>query len=112
MPVSLLEPNDAGGFTFTPIPLHRQWREASEKCYGKVGIGEALFNASSTAHILGGCCRGPTSDKGVVGMNGEVFGYPNLFVADGPVVPANLGVNPSLTITALSEYIMSQRPAK
>jgi cholesterol oxidase len=47
-----------------------------------------------------------------VGLNGEVFGHPNLFVADGSVVPANLGVNPSLTITALSEYIMSQLPAK
>jgi cholesterol oxidase len=75
-------------------------------------IGEALFNTSSTAHILGGCCMGPTPNKGVVGFNGEVFGYPNLFVADGSVVPANLGVNPSLTITALSEYIMSQRPAR
>jgi cholesterol oxidase len=75
-------------------------------------IGEALFNTSSTAHILGGCCMGPTSGKGVVGFNGEVFGYPNLIVADGSVVPASLGVNPSLTITALSEYIMSQRPAR
>lgn len=75
-------------------------------------IGEATFNASSTAHILGGCCMGATPDKGVVGHNGEVFGYPNMFIADGSVVPANLGVNPSLTITALSEYIMSQRPAK
>ena len=55
---------------------------------------------------------GATPDQGVVGFNGEVFGYPNMFVADGSVVPANLGVNPSLTITALSEYIMSQRPAK
>jgi cholesterol oxidase len=48
----------------------------------------------------------------VVDLNGEVFGYPNMFVADGSVVPANLGVNPSLTITALSEYIMSHRPRK
>ena len=40
------------------------------------------------------------------------FGHPNLYVADGSVVPANLGVNPSLTITALAEYIMSQVPAK
>jgi cholesterol oxidase len=55
---------------------------------------------------------GESIEKGVVGLNGEVFGYPNLFVADGSVVPANLGVNPSLTITALSEYIMSQIPGK
>jgi cholesterol oxidase len=75
-------------------------------------FSEAIFNAPGTAHILGGCCMGPSPDKGVVGFNGEVFGYPNLFVADGSVVPANLGVNPSLTITALSEYIMSQMPNK
>ncbi len=75
-------------------------------------IGEAVFNTASTAHILGGCCMGATPDKGVVGFNGEVFGYPNLYVADGSIVPANLGVNPSLTITALSEYIMSQRPSR
>ncbi len=75
-------------------------------------LSEAMFNAVSTAHILGGCCMGESPEKGVVGFNGEVFGYPNMFVADGSVVPANLGVNPSLTITALSEYIMSQRPAK
>jgi cholesterol oxidase len=75
-------------------------------------ITEATFNASSTAHILGGCCMGASKEIGVVGFNGEVFGYPNLFVADGSVVPANLGVNPSLTIAALSEYIMSQIPAK
>ena len=75
-------------------------------------IPEAAFNASTTAHILGGCCMGESKDKGVVGFNGEVFGYPNLFVADGSVVPANLGVNPSLTITALSEYIMAQMPEK
>ena len=76
------------------------------------GLPEVAFNAPSTAHILGGCCMGASPEKGVVGFNGEVFGYPNLFVADGSVVPANLGVNPSLTITALSEYIMSQLPEK
>jgi cholesterol oxidase len=53
---------------------------------------------------------GASPDDGVVGFNGEVFGHPNLFVADGSVVPANLGVNPSLTITALAEYVMSQIP--
>jgi cholesterol oxidase len=74
-------------------------------------IFETLFDIPTTAHILGGCCMGTSSDNGVVGVNGEIFGYPNLFVADGSVVPANLGVNPSLTITALSEFIMSQMPA-
>ena len=75
-------------------------------------LPEAAFNASTTAHILGGCCMAETPDKGVTNYNGEIFGYPNLYVADGSVIPANLGVNPSLTITALSEYIMSQMPAK
>ena len=51
---------------------------------------------------------GKTPEKGVVDLNGEIFGYPNLYVADGSVIAANLGVNPSLTITALSEYIMSR----
>jgi len=69
---------------------------------------EAILNASTTAHILGGCCMGKTPEKGVVNLNGEIFGYPNLYVADGSVIAANLGVNPSLTITALSEYIMSR----
>ncbi len=69
---------------------------------------EAILNASTTAHILGGCCMGKTPKEGVVNLNGEIFGYPNLYVADGSVIAANLGVNPSLTITALSEYIMSR----
>ena len=75
-------------------------------------IPEAAFNMSTTAHILGGCCMGGTPKEGVVGRNGEIFGYKNLFVVDGSAIPANLGVNPSLTITALSEYIMSQMPEK
>ena len=75
-------------------------------------LPEAAANAMTTAHILGGCCMGESPDKGVVDHKGELFGYKNLFVADGSVVPANLGVNPSLTITALSEYIMHQMPAK
>jgi cholesterol oxidase len=75
-------------------------------------LPETVFNASTTAHILGGCCMGESPETGVVGFNGEVFGYPNLFVADGSIVPVNLGVNPSLTITALSEYIMSKMPVK
>lgn len=75
-------------------------------------LPEAAFNAMTTAHILGGCCMGESPDKGVVNFKGEIFGYKNLFVADGSVVPANLGVNPSLTITALSEYIMDQVPEK
>lgn len=75
-------------------------------------LPEAAANAMTTAHILGGCCMGESPKKGVVNFKGELFGYPNLYVADGSVVPANLGVNPSLTITAFSEYIMDQVPEK
>ncbi len=73
---------------------------------------EVLFDVSSTAHILGGCVMGQDPERSVVDLQGQVHGYPGLYVADGSVVPVNLGVNPSLTITALSEYIMSQLPAK
>jgi cholesterol oxidase len=72
---------------------------------------EVLMDAPTTAHILGGCAMADSPHEGVVGFNGEVFGYPGLYVADGSVVPANLGVNPSLTITALSEFIMDQMPS-
>ncbi len=89
-------------------------RRMAEKMNGhpKSMWSEVLLDAPTTAHILGGCAMGASRDEGVVGFNGEVFGHPNLYVADGSVVPANLGVNPSLTIAALSEYIMAQVPPR
>jgi cholesterol oxidase len=73
---------------------------------------EVLFNMSSTAHILGGCPMGTDASTGVVNERFEAFGYPELRILDGSIIPANLGVNPSLTITALSEYAMSLVPPK
>ncbi len=73
-------------------------------------LPEVLLDTSSTAHILGGATMGRSPDDGVCDAQGRVFGYPNLFIADGSLVPANLGVNPALTITALSEYVMSNIP--
>jgi cholesterol oxidase len=73
---------------------------------------EILLNMPMTAHILGGCPMGRTKNEGVVNDNFEVHGYPNMYVLDGSVIPCNLGVNPSLTISALSEYAMSQIPVK
>jgi cholesterol oxidase len=64
---------------------------------------ELLFGVPTTAHILGGCTIAGSPEQGVVDAAQRVFGYPGLFVADGSVVPANPGVNPSLTITALAE---------
>ena len=80
--------------------------------YPKGSWFEVLFDAPTTAHILGGCIMAESKDKGVVDMKGNVFGYPNLYVADGSVVPVNLNANPSLTITALAEYILSHIPQK
>jgi cholesterol oxidase len=76
------------------------------------GINEAIFNIPTTAHILGGAAIGADPDHGVVDARNRVFGYENLMVCDGAAIPANPGVNPSLTITALAEHAMAQVPAK
>jgi cholesterol oxidase len=68
---------------------------------------ESIGNLSGTAHILGGCVMGRTATEGVIDDRHRVFGYPNLLVVDGSAVPANVGVNPSLTITALAERAMA-----
>ena len=73
---------------------------------------EVLLDVPTTAHILGGAVMGDSPEKGVVDFNGEIHGYPNLYVVDGSNVPVNLGVNPSLTITAVAECIMSRIPNK
>jgi cholesterol oxidase len=75
-------------------------------------ILDALFNRVSTAHILGGATMGRSENEGVCDSEGRVFGYENMYICDGSLVPANLTVNPSLTITALSEYVMANVPAK
>lgn len=73
---------------------------------------ESVLATGITAHILGGCPMGLDSEKGVVDQNCQVHNYPGLYIVDGSIVPANPGINPSLTITALSEYAMSKIPAK
>jgi cholesterol oxidase len=86
----------------------------SQKINGIPGstVNEALFGVSMTAHVLGGCCMGSDETNGVVDINHEVFNYPGLYVCDASVIPANLGVNPSLTITAMTERAMSRIPSK
>jgi len=71
-------------------------------------INEALLDAPTTAHILGGCGMGASAAEGVIGPDHQVHNYPGLYVCDGSAISANLGVNPSLTITALSELAMSK----
>jgi cholesterol oxidase len=70
-------------------------------------LPEALLNIPATAHILGGAVIEPDPSKGVVDLRQRAFGRENLLVCDGSVIPANPGVNPSLTITALAEHAMS-----
>jgi cholesterol oxidase len=73
---------------------------------------EALADIPSTAHILGGAVIGRDASTGVVDAWNRAFGYRNLLVCDGSAVPANPGVNPSLTIAAMAEHAMSGVPEK
>ncbi len=75
-------------------------------------LNEAVLNIPTTAHILGGCAMAHDAEGGVIDTRNRVFGYDNLLVIDGSMVPSNLGVNPSLTITALAERAMSQMPLR
>jgi cholesterol oxidase len=74
-------------------------------------LPEILFDVPGTAHCIGGCVIASTSTEGVVDSRHRVFGYTNMYICDGSVISANLGVNPSLTITALAERAMSFIPA-
>ena len=68
-------------------------------------LGWSLFRNLVTLHPLGGCAMGSTSETGVVDHLGQVFGYPNLHVVDGAILPMSVGRNPSHTIGALAERI-------
>ncbi len=99
--------------TYMPL-ANRLAARMAEKMGGTPGslLLEVLGNTSSTAHILGGATMGRSPAEGVCDAQGRVFGYEGLYVADGSLVPANLGVNPSLTIAALSEHVMSGIPER
>lgn len=73
---------------------------------------ESIGNASMTAHVLGGCVMGGSAQDGVIDDRHEVFGYPGLYVVDASAIPANVGVNPSLTITAMAERAMALMPER
>jgi cholesterol oxidase len=76
------------------------------------GLTFEVINRTATAHFTGGIPIGESSDSGAVDPYQRVFGQPGLHVMDGSVMPANPGVNPSLTITALTERAMSLWPNK
>jgi len=97
--------------TFIPVANEAaEWLAQRTGGIAQSATSEALWNVPSTAHILGGAVIGHGPEDGVVDRDQRVFGYENLLVCDGSAVPANVGVNPSLTITALAERAMSRVP--
>ncbi len=98
----------------TWIPVgHEAVRRMAARIGGFPGgtMGDVV-NVPMTAHILGGCVIGDSAETGVVDPYHRVHGYPTLHVVDGSSISANLGVNPSLTITAQAERAMSLWPNK
>jgi cholesterol oxidase len=93
-------------------------QEVMERYAGKVAgipqniLFEVFFNRPTTAHILGGCPMSDNNETGMVDNNLKVHGYPDFYITDGSVIQGNIGVNPSLTITAMAEYCMSRIPEK
>lgn len=93
---------------------HELTRDFAKRTNGVAlgSLGENLLGLPTTAHILGGTPIGKDASAGVVNENFEVHNYEGLYIIDGSVMPANPGVNPSLTITALAEYAMSKIGSK
>jgi cholesterol oxidase len=89
-----------------------EWLAGRTGGYAQSMVLEAWANVPTTAHILGGAVIGRDASTGVVDAGHRLFGYRNFLVCDGSTVPANPGVNPSLTITAMSEHAMSLVPPK
>jgi cholesterol oxidase len=105
----------AGEPITTYIPAANRFAELGASVTGGVPcttITEVLFNIPMTAHCIGGAGMADTPARGVVDRYNRVFNYTNLYVCDGSVISANLGVNPALTITALTERAMHHVPTK
>jgi cholesterol oxidase len=97
------------------IPAANKAAELAAKRMGGIpqsSFTEVIANVPSTAHFLGGAVIGRDANTGVVDHFNRAFGYDNLLICDGSAMPANPGVNPSLTITAISEHAMTAIPPK
>lgn len=95
------------------LPVANQAARLAAQRMGGDPVGsifEATLNVPTTAHIIGGCPIGDSPQSGVVDPYHRVYGHPGLHVCDGSVITANLGVNPSLTITAMTERAMAMWP--
>ncbi|MGW4992119.1 GMC oxidoreductase [Streptomyces mirabilis] len=120
-----LKPKGAGKGLLTArqghgAPNPKQIRAASEAAsavaaeingFAGSNVGE-LMGTPLTAHFLGGCPIGDSRETGVIDPYHRLYGHPGISVVDGAAVSANLGVNPSLTITAQAERAMSYWPNK
>jgi cholesterol oxidase len=110
----LTSENDSSNPNATYIPAANEVvKRIATKNQGITGghIGD-LINAPFTAHFVGGCVIGRDENKGVIDPYHRVWNYPTLHVVDGSTITANLGVNPSLTITAQAERAFSLWPNK
>ncbi len=101
-----------------PTAFMPEAKELAEKYAGIVHgkpmvlLTETLFGIPTTAHIMGGAVMGKDRTEGVIDKDNRVFGYQNMYVCDGSMISANPGINPSLTITALTERAMSKIESK
>ena len=98
----------------TWIPVGNQvTRRIAEKIDGvAAGTWGEMFNIPLTAHFLGGAAIGDNPENGVIDPYHRVYGYPSMYVVDGAAISANLGVNPSLSITAQAERAAALWPNK
>jgi cholesterol oxidase len=106
--------NDASNPNPTWIPEANEVAERIAYNYGGIAGGNIgnLIGSPITAHFVGGCVIGKDADNGVIDPYHRVWGFPTLHIVDGSTITANLGVNPSLTITAQAERAMSLWPNK
>jgi len=105
------ERGDSRLTTYFPIgqAVARRYADKAGGAAGNVLL-DILADVPVSGHVMGGVTIGTGPDNGVVDDQGRVFGYRNLRVLDGSIIPGNLAVNPSLTILALAEHAMSHVP--
>jgi len=107
--------SQGGGGVPTYIPVAQEFaRRLAAKLGGipRSAYNEVLLDVPTTAHILGGCVMSENPEDGVIDLQNRAHGYPNILVCDGSMIPGNLGVNPSLSITAFTERAMSFIPPR
>jgi cholesterol oxidase len=107
------EPGEVPAPSYLPV-ANEAARIVAELIDGQPGsaVNEVLFDVPTTAHLIGGACIGASAEEGVVDPYHRVYGHPGLHVVDGAAISANLGANPSLTITAQAERALALWPAK